>query len=310
MSTFQPYVDMLLPIGSAFYRFLPHPYFPDDAQEVFAMEGGEGFVYKIQHTGHKTCYALKVLKPGYHDPYVVKVTQCLAQHAAIPGLFLAQRSCLTREQHPELIKRFPDLEYATICPWIEGRTWAGLMLDPHASAQYTLEHARSLATALAYVLWNLEAQSLAHTDISGGNVILGPNFTQVQLIDLEALYLPGVKLPRKRSQGSPGYQHSALDERGQCRPDGDRFAGAMLLTEMLTWWHPAVRARTPDEAESLFAPQELQRQETPRWHSVRNALLHINPALLTLFDQAWGSARLEDCPDFATWSMTLVSSFL
>ena len=310
MSVFQPHVDMVLPIGPALYRFLPHPYFRDDPQETYMMEGGEAFVYKMQHLGLKSFFALKIMKPGFRDAYSLEVARCLARYADVPGLYLARRVCLTREQHLPLLQKFPDLEYATLLPWIKGRTWAGLMADPVASSQYTRDQARSLATAMAHVLWNLETRSLAHTDIAGGNVILGPDFKQVQLIDLESLYIPGVKLPGKRSRGSPGYQHQNLDARGQCRPEGDRFAGAILLTEMLTWWHPTVRAQTPDGAESLFAPHEIQRQNTSRWQSVRDVLHLLGPGLLALFDQAWGAPALEDCPDFSTWSMALVSSFM
>ncbi|GCE10539.1 protein kinase domain-containing protein [Tengunoibacter tsumagoiensis] len=310
MSTFQPTTKKLLPIGSAFYQFLPHPYFEDDPEEVFVIEGGEAFVYKIQHLANKTFYALKVMKRAYRDAYSLEVTRCLAQQINAPGLFLAQRVCLTAKHFPELLRRYPDLEYAVLMPWIEGRTWSGLMLDPIGSALYTQSKARYLAIAMAQVLWYLEDRALAHTDIAGSNVILSPDLRQVQLIDLDALYIRGVKPPKKRSRGSPGYQHPHLDERGQYRPEGDRFAGAILLTEMLTWWNPAVRARTPDGSESLFAPAELQRQEQPRWKIVRETLQLMHPSLLELFDQVWHAQTLEQCPDFGTWSMNLIASFI
>lgn len=310
VSTFHPTQEMLLPIGTAYYRFLPHPYFLDDREEVFVLEGGEAFVYRIQHMGDKRDYALKVMKRGHRDSYSLQVTQYLTQHMHAPELFLGRRACLTQEQYPELIRRFPDLEYAVLMPWIEGRTWAGLMLDPVASVQYTPTHARKLAAATAYVLWNLEDRSLAHTDIAGGNVILSPDMGQIQLIDLDSMYIPGAKMPKKRSRGSPGYQHPNQDVRGQWRSDGDRFAGAILLAEMLTWWNPVVRAETPEGSESLFTPQELQQQDIPRWRRVCRTLEQMNPALHELFDQAWHAHTIEDCPDFGTWSMSMVTSFL
>lgn len=310
MNTFNPHTDVLLPIGPAYYRFLPHPYFPTDEEEVFVIEGGEAFVYKMQHMGLKTFFALKVMKAGNRDAYTATVAQWLAQYTSVPGLFLAQRFCLTRSSYPELIKRFPDLEYASLFPWIEGRTWAGLMVDPVASSRYTLANAKDLARATAYALWNLEAHSLAHTDIAGSNVVLASNYQSIQLIDLESLYIHGIKLPKKRSYGSPGYQHTQLDERGQCCLTGDRFAGAMLLTEMLTWWNPSVRAQTPDDAESLFTPRELQvDDDSIRWRRVRRTLAQLDETLLDLFDQAWYSTSLEECPDFGSWSMALAKAF-
>lgn len=310
VSTFHPTQQILLPISGAYYRFLPHPYFADDPEEVFVVEGAEAFVYKMQHLGHKTHYALKVMKRGYRDRYSLNVAQCLAHYRDVPGLFLARRTCLTQEQHPELLRRFPDLEYAVLMPWLEGHTWAGLMLDPVATVKYTPTHARKVAAATAHVLWNLEDRALAHTDIAGGNIILSPDLQQVQLIDLDAMYMRDVKMPRKRSGGSPGYQHPQQDSRGQWRPDGDRFAGAILLTEMLTWWNPIVRAGIPDGAESLFTPQELQRKESACWRRVCKTLEQMSPDLLELFDQAWNANKIEECPDFSTWSMNMVTSFV
>ncbi|GCE28052.1 hypothetical protein KDA_35360 [Dictyobacter alpinus] len=310
MSIFQPTQEMLLPIGRAYYRFLPHPYFLDDRQEVFVLEGGEAFVYKIQHMGEKRDYALKVMKSGFRDRYTLQVTQTLAQYMHAPGLFLARRTCLTQEEYPELLRRFPALEYAVLMPWIDGRTWAGLLLDPAASVRYTPSHARQLAAATAHVLWSLEDRAMAHTDIAGGNVILSPDLRQIQLIDIDTMYIKGLKMPKKHSRGSPGYQHPNQDARGQWRADGDRFAGAMLLTEMLTWWNPVVRAETPEGAESLFTQQELQQPDLPRWRRIRRTLEQMNPALRELFDQAWYAQRIEDCPDFSAWSMSLVTSFI
>src|SRR5206468_1547819 len=101
------------------------------------------------------------------------------------------------------------------------------------------------------------------------------------------------------------YQHRRLGRHGQWSLYGDRFAGAILLTEMLTWWNPLVRAQTPRNAATLFLPEELQRPAGPRWQIVRDVLWSLDPTLLSLFDQAWGSLHLKDCPDFATWLSSL-----
>src|SRR5579883_2538982 len=209
----------------------------------------------------------------------------------------------------DLIAEYPALEYAVLMPWIDGQTWAGLMCDPAASARYTADHARTLALATAQVLWELETHHFAHTDIAGGNIILSPDYRQVQLLDIEGMYIAGIPAPKKYSLGTPGYQHRCLDKRGQWRPEGDRFAAAILLTEMLTWWEPYVRAQTPDEAETLFQPQELQVMKTPRWHIIRDTLWTICPDALPLFDQAWISRNLAECPDMATWAMCLIAAF-
>jgi hypothetical protein len=130
-----------------------------------------------------------------------------------------------------------------------------------------------------------------------------PDFKQIELLDLEGLYIPNQPPPKKRSYGSPGYQHRHPGRFGLWSPYGDRFAGAILLTEMLTWWNPLVRGVTPLNASTLFLPEELQKLSGPRWQIVRDVLWSLDKTrtLLNLFDTAWGSSRPQQCPDFATW---------
>jgi len=308
VTTFSPCVSTSLLVLSNFYEFVHHPHFPDDDQEVFVIEGGEALLYQLRERMSGTLYALKVMKPAYRTEQCARVAAALASYKDIPGLFLSHRICFTKARCSDLIAAFPDLEYATLMPWLAGKTWAGLLLDQAASARYTRAKAYNLALVTANVLWQLEAHNLAHTDIAGGNVVISPNFKQVELLDVEGLYMPDTPIPTWRSQGSPGYQHRNPDQRGQWRPEGDRFAGAILLTEMLTWWNPLVRAQTPDEAESLFQPQELQTIDFPRWHAVRNTLWSMSPYLLQLFDQAWASPDLSQCPDFGSWAMCLFAA--
>jgi len=79
-----------------------------------------------------------------------------------------------------------------------------------------------------------------------------------------------------------------------------------LLAEILTWWDPHVRACVPDQAGTLFQPAELQTDTSRCWSEVRDTLWSMHPNLLTLFDQAWFSASLAECPDFVSWYSTLV----
>jgi hypothetical protein len=313
VTDFHPQRNMTLSIDANTYGFMPHPYFPND-EEVFAIEGGEAIIYQVRDLANNVLRALKVTKPSYRGEHIARAAVALAPYKHISGLSLGDRLCLTRAKYPKLIAIYPDLEYAILMPWLPGKTWAGFMLDQRLPGpRYTPVQAYNVALATAHALWNLEAHSLAHTDVAGCNVVLSHDMKRVELLDIEGLYMYGAALPRLRSQGSPGYQHRNLDQRGQCRPEGDRFAGAVLLTEMLTWGDSIVRAQTPRNAESLFQPSELQVIETPhkaapRWKAVRNALYTMCPAALPLFDQAWVSTDLAQCPDFETWAMCLVQA--
>jgi len=308
MEQFRPNIGMRLSIGGKYFAFVPHPLFPQEEGEVvFVVEGGEALIYQVCSIITKRPYALKVIKPAFRGEHIARVAEVLKRFAHIPGLFLPNRICLTMTDYPDLIKDYPDLEYAVLMPWLTGKTWSELMLDQAASAHYTLQQACALAATLANLLYNLESHHLAHADIAGSNVFLSADLQRLQLLDLEGLYVPDIPLPPFCRRGSFGYQHSNLGLQGQWCPEGDRFAGAILLTEMLTWWNPYVRAHVADHAGKLFQPAELQTDRSPCWPDVRNTLWSIHPDLLSLFDRAWFSASLAECPDFTSWRSALVS---
>jgi hypothetical protein len=190
-------------------------------------------------------------------------------------------------------------------PWIQGLTWAGFMDDASISAAYTRQQAQELALTLAYTLWNLEVNRVTHTDIAGDNVVI-IHSRRIELIDIEGLYSHGTPVPPQPSRGWRGYQHPRLDQRGHCRPEGDRYAGAILLTEILTWWKPLVRSLTDGDSFFQLGEQEPPETLTRRLKAVRATLREISPSLLQLFDRAWNSADLGECPDFAAWVMALL----
>lgn len=307
---FQPTHDTLLTIDDTPYRFVPHPLFND---EVFVQEGGEAAIYQLRDMQRGVLKALKVTLPSRRGEHIARAAAALAPYRDIPGLAAGDRLCLAKPRYAKLIAQYPDLEYAILMPWLSGRTWAGFMLDRVAATRYTHTHALSLALATAHVLWNLEGYHLTHTDIAGGNIVIAPDMKRVELLDIEGLYAHTSPIPKSHSMGSPGYQHRNLDQRGQCRPEGDRFASAVLLAEILAWWSPQVRDLTPNNAESLFQPLELQITDRShpayaRLSAVRNALYTICPPALSLFDQAWMSLDLSQCPELSAWAMCLVQA--
>jgi hypothetical protein len=296
---------MFLQVGETYFEFLPHPSFLGDKDAVFSLEGGTAFIYKILNVDTGNLYALKVFKHAFRNKYIAAIAASLTHYENLSALQAERRLCITKTNYPELVSTYPEVEYAILMPWISTPTWAGLLLNPQLSSAYTCEQARSLAQATADVLSSLEAYGLAHADIAGGNLVPAPDRQQIQLLDPENMYIPDLSPPRKKSQGTPGYQHKHLGPHGQWCPEGDRFAGAILLTEMLTWWNPRVRARVAEDAESLFRPEELQAPEPPCLQVVRDTLYTFNPQMLELFDQAWLSRTLADCPPLRAWAATL-----
>lgn len=313
MAVFRPHLRLVLCIGLTCYRFMPDPFLAPESESVFMLEGSEALIYQVQELGTGRPFALKVAKAETRGGHIEQAIIALARCPESPGLTLArQRRCLTKAAYPRLIATFPQLEYAVLMPWSEGRTWAGFMLDRRASEAYSTGQALHLARMTALALRSLEAQGFAHSDIAGGNVLLLPGFQGIELLDLEGLYFPDAATPRLRlarprpNWGSPGYQHPHLGPAGQWCAEGDRFAGAILLTEMLTWWDQRVRAAAPPGAESLFRPEGMQECGTPLWAAVRAALEQCCPPALDLFDQAWASDGLRACPTLERWASSLL----
>jgi hypothetical protein len=301
---------MVLSIGKNSFVFMPHPLFPDEMDAVFVLEGGTAFIYKIREVDTGELYALKVFKRDSRNEQVAYTAASLAQYTGLPELQTDKRVCITKSRYPDLIHAYPEMAYAILMPWIDAPTWAGILLSPRASASYTCEQALSLAQATANVLSKLETYGLAHADIAGGNVVPAADRQQIQLLDPENMYIPATPTPQRVSQGTPGYQHQHLGPYGQWCPEGDRFAGAILLTEMLTWWNPRVRARVSEHAETVFRPEELQAPEAPCLQAVRDTLYSLGPQLLELFDRAWLSSSLADCPPLRTWAASFLTRSL
>jgi hypothetical protein len=299
---YRPLPGIPLRIQSHFYEFVPHTILPNEVQHVVRERAS---IYQLRRLPDRSLWALKVSHPGYRDPRVAQHTAWLQQCQHLPGLRTAGRISLTRATCPELLGTQPALEWAVLMPWIEGPTWAGFMDDAQLSVAYTMQQAQDLALTLAYTLWCLQTHHLTHTDIAGDNVIvISP--TRIEFIDIDGMYQHGTQLPPLPGRGWRGYQHRNLDQRGHCRPDGDRFAGAILLTEMLTWWNPLIRALT--EGDSLFERGAHEPADLLHKHlkAVRTTLRQIHPELRTLFLQAWNSHDLAFCPDFSCWLMAIL----
>ena len=301
MSVFRPGPETQLHIGGSTYEFVPQRLLPGDTPEACMIEGQEGFIYVLRNVEYGNFWALKVQKPAYRSEQVVQVTEKLLQFQKSQGFYLSHRVCITRPECAELIATFPELEYALLMPWLSWKTWAGLIRSPEVMQTYTHENALDLARATVRILCELEQRGCTHTDISGANIMYSPDFKKVEILDLEGIYMPGIQQPKRLSYGSPGYQHRKPGRQGQWSEYGDRFAGAILLTEILTCWHPLLRAQMPADTISLFLPEELQVQGGIRWKIARDVLWSLTPALLDLFDRAWASSSLKKCPDFKQW---------
>jgi sugar lactone lactonase YvrE len=306
--SFRPNIHDELTIDGVTYRIAEHPAAPGFP---YGQEGRAGIVYCLetltpspspaQPPGVGVRAALKVFKHRFRMPYLVSQAEKLAAFADLPGLQAARRRVLTRVQNPDLLQQHPDLIYAVLMPWIEGPTWLEVLLEKRPLSPQQALH---MARGLAQVLEVLELRGLAHCDLSAPNVMLPllAGGTGVELVDLEGLYAPGMTRPQELSSGSAGYAHRQATG-GLWGPEADRFAGAVLLAEMLGWCDPQVVQAA--WGESYFDPQEMQ-QETPRYRTLVEALeRRWGSNVARLFERAWRSDSLLDCPTFGEWLVAL-----
>ena len=318
---FQPHIDQVLLIDHVPYRIAAHPSAPGMA---YGQEGRQGTVYQLLgEDGTKK--ALKVFKPRFRVPALVLLAERIAPWAALPGLQVCERTVLSAHRHAGLLREHPDLIYAVLMPWVSGPTWMQVLLEKRElQAEDCLALARGLGSSLAH----MEERGLAHCDLSGPNVLLpglapvssppvggrweggtsdaggerSRRLGEVALVDVEQLYAPDLRRPGALPGGSPGYAHSTAPD-GLWAAEADRFAGAVLIAEMLGWCDEWVREAA--WGESYFDPAEVQ--ANCRRYSVLAGVLQERwgGAVAGLFERAWRSGTLSDCATFGEWLLAL-----
>ncbi len=294
--------DQELAISDIVYRVTPHPAL---AEFAYIQEGRQGWVCQLMDTQGQL-YALKVFKPTYCVPSLVSLAEELAEYAGLPGLRACRRDVLTPEQHKGLLKIYPDLLYAVLMPWIEGPTWMEVVQE---ARDIPAERSLTLAIAFAGVLSRMEQKKLAHCDLSGPNVLL-PEMAGgrgIALVDVEDMHAPNLHSPGHLPGGSLGYGHKTAQQ-GLWSAEADRFAGAVVLAEMLGWADsriPAAAFCRDGAPESYFDPQEVQKNSERYRLLVQVLKERWGIEIAGMFERAWQSNYLLECPTFGEWLLKL-----
>lgn len=296
---FQPDAGLLLDIGGEKYRIASHPAMP---KMPYGQEGKQAVVFKVEGEQGKA-FALKVFKPRYRKPYLVTLAERMGAYAYLTGLEVCERKVINPIEHAPLLQKYPDLVYAVLMPWVEGPTWSEKLLGRKPLEE---EESHYLARCFLKILISLEERGLSHGDISGMNVMLPycAGGEGVSLVDVEQLYIPGMEFTPEILVGqSPGYSfpHASKSIWG---PLADRFAGAVVLAEMLCYCEKEVVKAS--WGESYFSPDEMG-QDTSRYRLIEEVLVRrYGEATASLFRRAWFSMDLESCPTFAEWYVYLL----
>jgi len=301
---FEPFVAQEIDFNEKIFRVAPHPSAVDTP---YGQEGRAAIVYKLDSIDESL--ALKVFKPRFCTPNLTSIANRTLSCASIPGLAVCRRTVLTPQRQARLLRQFPDLTYAVLMPWIEGPTWMQVLLEKTA---FTSQQALFLAQSFAQILSEMEQQGIAHGDLSAPNLILpflssseqSKSYAPVELVDVEQMYAKNLERPETIPSGSEGYAHPTVRKEKIWNDRVDRFAGAILLAEMLGWCDRQVRSAA--WGECYFDPRELQNSNSHRYRLLRDSLLgHWGTGVVAILDRAWNSDLLEDCPTFGSWLISL-----
>lgn len=282
------------------FRVFEHPNAPGITH---SMKAGKATVYHLKDVDSKEEYALKVMKPKYRVPALEDVCRQLDALKTLPGLMVCDRRCLSPASAPLTLQQYANLTYAILMPWMQGKSWFDY-LQTGKRVGVTLSQQRSLllACSFARILARLERLGIAHCDLSPANMIVDERTLQAELIDVEDIYGPGFQQPDFISKGTEGYQHR-MGANGQWGVDVDRFAAAIILSEILGWYDPDVVAASSEE--SYFEANDLQRNDSSRFETLSLALARHGIGVTQMLRRAWDSATFAECPTLAEWSQTL-----
>lgn len=280
-------------------------------QSAFASKGRKAYVYKLKKGDE--FFALKVFTKKYAGLNNLFSTMNLSRYASLSGLQACKRKVLLGGSDARLWRAFadaldisalhePGLSYGVVMPWIQGRAWGEII---HSREALSERQSAILARAAAEVLRQVEARGLAHADIASLNVFvaLTRSSASIELVDVEDMFHPSFFQPHEVPAGTPGYDHPASKREGYWNAYGDRFAGAVLLAEMLCWHDAELRAQS--EELSYFHPDEMGRSAGRRYRSLLAVLQSYSGEVATLFQRAWQSSSLAECPTLLDWHHAL-----
>jgi hypothetical protein len=288
---FDPGIGEPLSLFGETFTFQPHPAAPAIR---YSAEASRATVYQVASIKSGELFALKVFRQRFRDPGLVEVQKRLERLGSLPGLSAARRRVVLPSE--PAASDFPELQFAMLMPWIQGTTWFDLLIAARDRGYHLpLREAIRLCEQFLLIVRELEQRKAAHADISPGNVVVDAARFQIELLDLEELYLPGVQPPVAPILGSTGYRHpSAAASGGAWREEGDRYASAVMAAEILVLANPALARLAADEG--YFAEDRDSDLGRDRFARAEPWLHKVAPEFLEVFRQSWTAPSLAECP--------------
>lgn len=278
-------------IDNEVFRFAPHPVAP---AMVWAQESATSTVYKLAN--QRRSVALKVFKPHAKFELTQSLNETLAWARNSPGMETCDRRVISRENARELVERHKSLEYAILMPWQEGLTWFEIIYTKRA---LSFKQCYELVKEMVWVLYGLELNSLTHCDLAADNIMIDLKAKKVHLLDVENVYAPWLTRPTPLAlDRSTGYYCPDAWQDDLWGEYSDRFAGSLLIVEMLCWADPRVREIA--SRESFFEAGDLK-TDCERYRLVCGILALYGRDFVEAFKQNWESVSLRDCVPLKVW---------
>ena len=295
---FRPSVGDEFQINNINYAVASHPQSP---MYPYAQEGGRATVYRID--SRYGARALKVFKAAYRSQQVALASRNLERFSTLAGMGVCRREVLVPNDQGEYPLGEPDLAWSVVMPWIEGSTWYDIITEPDPQKrQIDIVVMRMVVEQFLNILIQLELNGVTHCDLSPGNLLIRLKPPEIDLIDVEEICANGMNIPENIPRGTPGYMHKSAGY-GMWHPYADRFAGAILLCEMVCWSSSEFQAAI--NGDSYFAPNEMQ-EPCERYHLMRQTLINFGGLeLAEMFDRCWFSPDLASAPAFWEWARAL-----
>jgi predicted flap endonuclease-1-like 5' DNA nuclease len=295
-------------IGEAAFTFESHPV----TKQVYCQAGARGWIYKLREVESGDHYALKVFAHLFRGDGIVQVQEALDEVGKLPGMEAGRRLLLAAETHPVLVIEYPAADRSMLMPWIDGITWQDIIVlgkdakEDGVDAPLTLERCQSLALDVAHVLAELERAGYAHCDVAGANLIVQMKRGMTYFVDIEEMFGGGFPVPAPYPAGQTGYRHRTVPDTatGQWGPSGDRFAGAILISEILCWHDPDIR-KVRDQISFLEEDDPKKPEAWRKEELVKSLKEHYPAKIARLFEKAWRSEGLELCPPLIDWEAAL-----
>jgi hypothetical protein len=297
--------DTTLTIRNQHYTFVMNDRNTIDQDE----SGGRAVIYQILNTTDNTIHALKVFKDGFRESYNSKnFTFFQTALTDIPGFeWVPQRLLINPNDDKALLDQHPYLENAIVMPW-----FALPKLDEirgfikKKKLTNIASKSKQFASLFAYALAELENRGIAHGDIATSNVFFDWVNDRLVIIDIEDMFHKSLIRPSHLENavgGTPNYRFSTQFTSWQ--PSADRFAGAIMISEILTLADDkCIQAAA---RETYFNADDIANREwgdpVSRYPIMSEALDDINAKASEYLKTCWNAkaTEIDKLPKLSEW---------